>query len=349
MRKSQPRKDHLLSMRFVSVSLAFCGFVVVLWLLYQNDYRAVLRTIADIGGGLAIVILIRGVLLAVCGLAWWCLLRGLAAVRVPVVVGLRMVGEAVNVLLPVAAVGGDVVRARLLIFSGVAGGVAAASALVDLLLQAAAQALFALIGVALLMQVARATELASWAARGVGVAVLAPGGFYAVQRFGGARIVERGLNLVARRWPATARGSAIRLHESLQAIYADRPAVAAAFSLHEFAWLLGALETWIALRLMSMPVNAPAALILESLSQALRAAAFPMPSGLGVQEGGFIALGALFGIPPETALALSFVKRVPDLAIGLPGLLAWYWLEFRRLPPIPAAVPREVRRASKQP
>ena len=98
---------------------------------------------------------------------------------------------------------------------------------------------------------------------------------------------------MARRWPATAPGSGIRLHGSLQAIYADRPAIAAAFSLHELAWLLGALETWIALRLMGMPVNAPAALILESLSQALRAAAFPVPSGLGVQEGGFIALGAL--------------------------------------------------------
>jgi hypothetical protein len=59
---------------------------------------------------------------------------------------------------------------------------------------------------------------------------------------------------------------------------------------------------------------------------------------LGIQEGGFIALGALFGISPEGALALSIVKRVPDLAIGLPGLAVWYWLEFQRLPPIPAAV-----------
>lgn len=246
MRKSQTREGRFLPIRFVSLSLALCGFAVVLWLLYQNDYRAVLRTIADVGGGLAIIVLIRGVLLAVCGLAWRCLLRGLAAVRVRVAVGLRTVGEAVNVLLPVAAVGGDVVRARLLNFSGVASGAAAASALVDLLLQAAAQALFALIGVALLMQVAGGTELASWAARGIGIAALALGGLYAVQRFGGARLIERGFDALARRWPATAPGSGIRLHGSLQAIYADRPALAAAFSLHEFAWLLGALETWVA-------------------------------------------------------------------------------------------------------
>jgi hypothetical protein len=34
------------------------------------------------------------------------------------------------------------------------------------------------------------------------------------------------------------------LHASLQAIYADRPAVLVAFSLHELAWLLGALEDY---------------------------------------------------------------------------------------------------------
>src|SRR5258707_9386579 len=223
MRKSRTRRGCFLSMSFVSVSLAFCGFAAVLWLLYQNDYRAVLRTVGKVGGGLAVIVLIRGVILAGCGLAWWCLLRGLAAVRVRVVLGLRTVGEAVNVLLPVAAVGGDVVRALLLNFRGVAGGVAAASTLVDLLLQAAAQALFALIGVALLMQVAGGTELASWAARGVGIAALALGGFYAAQRFGGARLIERGFDALARRWPATAPGSGIRLHGSLQAIYADRP------------------------------------------------------------------------------------------------------------------------------
>jgi hypothetical protein len=152
-------------------------------------------------------------------------------------------------------------------------------------------------------------------------------------------LVERALGPLARRWPATAPRSDIRLHDSLQAIYANRPAIATAFSLHELAWLLGAFETWIALWLMGVPVSATEAMILESLSQALRAAVFPVPSGLGIQEGGFIALGGLFGIPPEAALALSFVKRVPDLAIGRPGLLAWYWLEMQRLLPIAIAVP----------
>ena len=64
MRKSRTRRGCFLSMSFVSVSLAFCGFAAVLWLLYKNGSRAVLRTLADVGRGLAVVVLVRGVIIA---------------------------------------------------------------------------------------------------------------------------------------------------------------------------------------------------------------------------------------------------------------------------------------------
>ncbi len=44
-----------------------------------------------------------------------------------------------------------------------------------------------------------------------------------------------------------------------------------------------------------------------------RSAAFFVPSGLGVQEGGYVLLGAIFGLGPETALALSLAKRAREL------------------------------------
>ena len=68
MRKSSARRDHLLAMNLGSVILAYCGFAVVLWLLHESDYRTVLRTAAGGGGGLAIVVLIRGTIIALCGL-----------------------------------------------------------------------------------------------------------------------------------------------------------------------------------------------------------------------------------------------------------------------------------------
>ena len=63
--------------------------------------------------------------------------------------------------------------------------------------------------------------------------------------------------------------------------------------------------------------------MLESLGQAVRAGAFAVPGALGVQEGGYVMLGRVVGLGPETALALSLAKRVRELVLGIPGLIAW--------------------------
>ncbi|HEX3406442.1 MAG TPA: flippase-like domain-containing protein [Caulobacteraceae bacterium] len=337
IRRSTVHRYRIRPRNAASVAFLLVGIAAFVWVLRENDYRAVFHIVTMMGAGLAIIVILRGFILAIGGLAWSSLLQTVSAASVPVMIGLRTIGEAINVLLPVGAVGGDVVRAMLLKSRGVDGGAAAASTLVDVLLQAAAQALFLLLGLVMSLRFAGAADLTLWAAGGVGVAALALGGFGVVQRFGGARLIEQGLVRMARRWQAATAAGAIRLDEPLQAIYADRRAVGAALSLHELGWLVSALETWTALRLMGVPISASGALVLESLSRAVRAAAFPVPSGLGVQEGGYIAVGAVLGIPSETALALSLVKRVPDLAIGLPGLLAWYLLQVRRLLPIGSA------------
>ncbi|MGB8526972.1 MAG: TIGR00374 family protein, partial [Rhodoplanes sp.] len=82
---------------------------------------------------------------------------------------------------------------------------------------------------------------------------------------------------------------------------------------------------------MGRPVGWAEALVIESLIDAVRGAAFAVPGALGAQEGGLIVLCALFGIPPNEALALSLVKRAADVALGLPGLLVWQVAEGRRL------------------
>jgi uncharacterized membrane protein YbhN (UPF0104 family) len=69
------------------------------------------------------------------------------------------------------------------------------------------------------------------------------------------------------------------------------------------------------------------AVLIESLMHAVRGAAFAVPGALGAQEGGLIVLCAIFGVPPEAALALSLVKRLPDLVLGVPGLFAWQAME----------------------
>ena len=72
-------------------------------------------------------------------------------------------------------------------------------------------------------------------------------------------------------------------------------------------------------------------LVIESLGQAIRSAAFFVPGAIGVQEGGFMAVGILFGIGPEVGLAVSLIKRIREVGLGVPALVAWKALEGRRL------------------
>ena len=68
-----------------------------------------------------------------------------------------------------------------------------------------------------------------------------------------------------------------------------------------------------------------------SLGQGVHSAAFLVPGALGALEGGFVLFGALLGVPADIALAISLAKRVRELALGLPGLIVWQWVEGRYL------------------
>ena len=68
-------------------------------------------------------------------------------------------------------------------------------------------------------------------------------------------------------------------------------------------------------------------IMLESLAYAIRSAAFFVPAAAGVQEGGYILVGAALGLGPEFALALSLMKRARELTLGVTGLIAWQWFE----------------------
>src|SRR5262249_60856681 len=99
-------------------------------------------------------------------------------------------GEAVNVLVAGAEVGGGGVGARLLTGYAVPGALAAASVIVDILIQAAAQFLFAALGLLTLMALGADHALARSAAIGLAVAALLLAGFYLAQRRGGGDVAS---------------------------------------------------------------------------------------------------------------------------------------------------------------
>ena len=341
------------------------GLGLGVWLVATNDLAAIGAAFGRIGpAGLAAIVGVRAVIVLLCGLAWARLLRGIPpsgrhihpakAAEPPIETGafviLRFVREGVNVLLPVASVGGEVVGGRLLTFWGVAGSLAAASLLADMLIQVATQVAFTGLGAGLLWRLPgeAAAALAWWTTQAAVVAVAAVAAFFALQTLGVARGLERRLAALGRRFlrsaapegakPEAGAAGILSVQEALDAVWARgrRGRIAQSVALHAVAWGLGAAEIWIVLTCIGVEVSLTEVLVLESLSQAIKSAAFAVPSGLGVQEGGFVVVGALFGLDAGTAIALSLAKRVPDVALGLPSLIVWQMLEAKReqvLPP----------------
>jgi glycosyltransferase 2 family protein len=315
------------------------GLGLAIWLVATNDLGAVAAAFGRIGVlGFAGVTLVRALVIVLCGIAWARILAGLAPAPAAAYLILRFVREGINVLLPVASVGGEVLGARLLTFWGVAGSLAAASVLADLLFQVGTLGLFAGLGAGLLSRVegAEAAELASWTLRTLIVAGLAVAAFFALQRTGIVRVVEERVAALGRRFvrETEARPEPTqRIQGALDAVWGAgrRGALAQSCALHALAWLLGAAEVAVVLACIGVDhVGVPEILVIEALGQAIKAAAFLVPSGLGVQEGGLVLVCGLFGIDAGTAIALSLARRVPDVVLGLPALLVWQNLEARR-------------------
>jgi putative membrane protein len=316
------------------------GIAVVAGLTAWSGWRLVGDAVASVGVGILVVILVRAVTITVAGLGWQLLFP--RKLRPPTwrCVLLRFVREGANNFLPFAQVGGDLVGARLLTFSGMSGALALASVIVDVLLQAATQFVFAICGLSILIALGDHKGLAWAAAPGFLIAAGALGGFYWAQRHGGRRLILFILDRLARDQDGFFQTKVDAVYARLTAIYASRSTLLASAVVHFAGWLIGSAEVYAALAFMGRPVDWAVALVIESLVHAVRGAAFAVPGALGAQEGGLIVAGALFGIPPDQALALSLVKRAADLALGLPGLLAWQIVEGRRL--------RAVGHASKQ-
>jgi uncharacterized membrane protein YbhN (UPF0104 family) len=118
-------------------------------------------------------------------------------------------------------------------------------------------------------------------------------------------------------------------HDSLIGCYRSPSRLAWSALWQMISWLLGGVEVCLALHFLGHDVGIVRRLIIESLGQALKAVGFAVPGALGVQEGGYIVICRIFGLSPEMAIALSLMKRLREVGLGMPALLAWHRTEDR--------------------
>lgn len=319
-------------MKRLLIVAAGLGLVLAVAVIASQGFDAVTEAFAAVGYGTVVVVVLRAGELTGAGLGWWIVFpRQSRSHPVYICMWVRFIREAINTLLPVAQVGGEIAGARIMTFFGVSAGVAGATVLVDMLMQVVSLFLFVIVGVGILAMYGANDALVGSMMAGISIMGVVLAGFFLAQRFGGAKLVDRALMKAAEKSGWSSLANLASLHDNLVRIYADVPRFLLAMLVHIGVWFFGALEVLVALNLMGYRVSYLDAVVIESLGQAVRAAGFLIPGALGVQEVGFIAVCAVFGISSPAALALSLVKRVPEIALGPLFLFAWHAHETRAL------------------
>src|SRR5712691_3547147 len=163
----------------------FAGDALFTGLLIRAGVSQVGAAVATAGWGIAAVVAYHFLVpVFLDALAWWVLFPRSERPPLRKIYWMRWIGESVSTLVPSAAVGGDIVRARLAAIRGAPVAIAAGTVIVDLTLGVFTQAAFTLLGVLLLVQATGQRSFVGPAVVGTLVGVAAVGGFYFVQRLG---------------------------------------------------------------------------------------------------------------------------------------------------------------------
>ncbi|HWK43574.1 MAG TPA: flippase-like domain-containing protein [Stellaceae bacterium] len=311
--------------------LGLGGFALLTGLLLYEGVGSVFEALSMGGFGLIWASLCHVVPMAVNAHAWRVLFVGNGRPSLSRATWIIWVREAVNGLLPVARIGGEVISVRLATRAGFNTAPVVASLIADITLSMISQFLFTLLGLVLLLMRIDDTAAAYRVAGGLLIAIPMVGGLIAVQRYGIVNIGEKLVRSLFGERLADVVGNAVRLDRVLKLIYRRRSRVVASTLWQLVGWLAGTAEIYFALMALGHPVGLAEAVILESLAQAVSSAAFMVPGGMGVQEGGFLLFGTLLGLGPDVALALALARRIRDLVVFVPALILWQIGEAQKL------------------
>jgi putative membrane protein len=312
-------------------SLVLCGVLgvgVTAALAAYAGIGTVYGALDDVGWlGIAWVCMLQLGSMACCAAAWRSLANDASFLSC---LTARFIRDGVTNLAGIIPAIGEVAGARALSVLGATPGVAAASTVVDAALEALSQAIYTMIGLIPLVFLVQTDQATRWLAA-IPVAI-APifAGFVITRHRGTLVAAERLIVRIALALGFAQAGESLDLTRNVLDIYQRHRRVWLALGLHLASWFMSAVQLWAAAQALDRPLGVGEALALQSIAYAARGAFFFVPGGFGVQEGTFVLVGAVLGVDPASALALSLILRARDILLGLPALMVWYAAEGRR-------------------
>jgi glycosyltransferase 2 family protein len=309
------------------------GVALLVLVLYRADLPATGMHLARLGAWGLLAILVLAATSVTCEATSW-LLTLTVVPPTPAwwtrLTRVLLVGAVLEVLTPLAWLGGDSAKALLLRHRhGVSLRDATTSLVLSRTTDLASLVLFIATGLILMIRAdilprtfhgAAATALAVL----TGVAAL-----FVLAQF--HRPIGRVLPWLSARWArrrqvpaplARALDAARGVEERLAAFYAAYPArlpLSILASLGE--WVSGAALTYVALRLFGTPVTPTEAVVIESVVLLVRATLFFVPGDVGTQDAALVATSAAITGSAAAGLALAAVHRARDLLVLGAGVL----------------------------
>jgi hypothetical protein len=206
--------------KLLSIALALLGVTGATVLVAWFGFDRVARAILSVGmAGFAAFCAWQFVVMAVMGAGWWVVVPPAQRRPLPVFVWGRMVRDSAAVCLPFSPVGGFAIGARAITLHGVSWPVSAISTVVDLTAEFAAEILFALGGLIVIVDRTPDLAIARPAEIGIVIAVIATLGILKLQRGVASIFVKLGKRLLGQ-WFAGAEQDGISTVE-LTAMYGD--------------------------------------------------------------------------------------------------------------------------------
>jgi putative membrane protein len=303
---------------------AFLGMITLVSIFVHEDVPAVTAAFAGAGWVLLLLIPFHAIPLLLDVLGWRVLIP--ARTRLFDLFVIASIREAINRLLPVANVGGELVGIRLLTRCGIAMPTAAATVIIETLLNLLSQGVFVAGGLICLLALTGSAGIAALCAAGLATSLPMIVIAMLFMRRGKifARIERAARHLL--KLPGDAAGLSgygLPIDVALSKLLACGMDLGKCCAWQVVGYVVGVTETWVALSWLGRPVGFAAAVAMESLAQAARSIVFLIPAGLGVQEATLVAVGLMLGIDGATAVSLSLVKRMRELFFGLPSLAVW--------------------------
>jgi uncharacterized protein (TIRG00374 family) len=255
---------------------------------------------------------------------WRMLLGGVC--RPPGMGGLmwyRLAGQSVSMLIPSAKLGGEPVRAYLLMRGGVAAPDAMASVAIDRVLDMGAGTVFTVLFATVLLQYGVPALEGTLEGVAFVAAALLAGIWLTIRRLHGGRGVVTTMarrtrldrwGVVERRMVALAEGE-----QRAQRLVSQPPLMATAFLFGLMINMGVLLEYKLLLSAFDLPSQLIA--VVAALFATGAAHSMPVPAGVGVLEGAQMALFTALGYPAEVGLAVALAVRLRELLWLVPGLV----------------------------